>query len=120
MKIADVRNKTVDELRDQLRELKRESLNLRHVPIRLGAVATTGIPVSALLAVTAHVRDAEVLQVVRPSQAARENVLNRRPFTCLCIEADWPVANQAAANPHVVLLGERRVGFSDAPHQVGM
>jgi large subunit ribosomal protein L29 len=29
MKIADVRNKTVDELKDQLRELKRESLNLR-------------------------------------------------------------------------------------------
>ena len=29
MKVVDIRSKTVDELRDQLRELKRESLNLR-------------------------------------------------------------------------------------------
>jgi len=29
MKVADIRSKTVDELKDQLRELKRESLNLR-------------------------------------------------------------------------------------------
>ena len=29
MKVVDIRSKTVDELKDQLRELKRESLNLR-------------------------------------------------------------------------------------------
>ena len=28
MKVVDIRSKTVDELKDQLRELKRESLNL--------------------------------------------------------------------------------------------
>jgi len=29
MKVVDIRSKTEDELKDQLRELKRESLNLR-------------------------------------------------------------------------------------------
>jgi hypothetical protein len=64
--------------------------------------------------------DAQVLQVVRSSEAARQNMLNRRPFARSPVKTHRAATDQAATRPEVILPDKCGVRLGDARHQVGV
>lgn len=57
----------------------------RSDPVAHGVVGAD--PNGALLVVAAHMCNAEVPQVVRAAETARQNTLNRRPIACPVVKA---------------------------------
>ena len=67
------------------------------------------VPVQTLLAVTAHMRDAQIQQVVRATNSARQNVLDIRAFSAVRVEAERTIADEAFAHPRSSITSERVV-----------
>jgi hypothetical protein len=66
---------------------RQQMLEQRRVAILSRMVSSARIPMAPLLVVAAHMCNAEVPQVVRAAETARQNTLNRRPIACPVVKA---------------------------------